>query len=96
MLLRYATAVWYCGVYVMAAVGIWRLRWRLVRAPWVWGVLLCLAFTAVHTLYWCNLRMRAPLMPFVALVAAATFIPTRSASEESASDRNADLAVASD
>ncbi len=70
-LLRYATGAWYCGVYALAAVGIWRLRWRLVRAPWVWGVLLCLTFTAVHTLYWCNLRMRAPLMPFVALVAGA-------------------------
>jgi hypothetical protein len=74
MLLRYATAAWYCGVYVLAAVGIWRLRWRLVRQPWVWGVLLCLTFTAVHTLYWCNLRMRAPLMPFVALVAGAALV----------------------
>jgi hypothetical protein len=69
--LRYPTAVWYCSVYVLAAVGAWRLRRRLFRQPWVWGVLLCLAFTAVHTLYWSNLRMRAPLMPFVALVAAA-------------------------
>jgi hypothetical protein len=70
-LLRYGTAAWYCGVYLLAAVGVWRLRWRLVCRPWVWGVLLCLTFTAVHTLYWCNLRMRAPLMPFVAIVAAA-------------------------
>jgi hypothetical protein len=71
MLLRYATAAWYCGVYVLAAIGIWRLRWRLVQPPWVWGLLLCLTFTAVHTFYWSNLRMRAPLMPFVAIVAAA-------------------------
>jgi hypothetical protein len=68
--LRYGTAAWYVGVYLLAAVGVWRLRWRLFTQPWVWGVLLCFAFTAVHTLYWCNLRMRAPLMPFVALVAA--------------------------
>jgi hypothetical protein len=74
MLLRYLTAAWYCGVYLLAAVGVWRLRWRLLKQPWIWGVLLCLAFTAVHTLYWCNLRMRAPLMPFVALVAAAAVI----------------------
>jgi len=70
-LLRYATCAWYCGVYALGAVGIWRLRWRLLRPAWVWGVLLCLAFTAVHTFYWTNLRMRAPLMPFVAIVAAA-------------------------
>ncbi|MEX2173968.1 MAG: hypothetical protein WD872_06365, partial [Pirellulaceae bacterium] len=71
MLLRHLTAAWYCGVYLLSAVGAWRLRWKLVQQPWLWGVLLCLAFTAVHTLYWSNLRMRAPLMPFVALVAAA-------------------------
>jgi hypothetical protein len=70
-MLRYGTAAWYVGVYLLAAVGIWRLRWRIFQQPWVWGVLLCFAFTAVHTLYWCNLRMRAPLMPFIALVAAA-------------------------
>ena len=27
--------------------------------------------TAIHTLYWSNLRMRAPLMPVVALAASA-------------------------
>jgi hypothetical protein len=70
-LLRYATCAWYCGVYALAAAGVWRLRWGLLKPPWLWGVLLCLAFTAVHTFYWTNLRMRAPLMPFVALLAAA-------------------------
>src|SRR4029453_18082217 len=70
-LLRYATCAWYCGLYLLAAIGVWRLNWRLVRPPWIWGVLLCLAFMGVHAFYWTNLRMRAPLMPFVALVAAA-------------------------
>jgi len=73
--LRYATCAWYCGVFALAAVGVWRLRWQLVQPPWLWGVLLCLVFTAVHTFYWSNLRMRAPLMPFVALVAAAAVLP---------------------
>jgi hypothetical protein len=70
-LLRYTTCAWYCAVYALAAVGIWRLRGALVRPPWIWGVLLCAAFTAVHALYWTNLRMRAPLVPFVAIVAGA-------------------------
>ncbi len=83
-LLRYGTAAWYVGVYLLAAVGVWRLRWRLFKQPWVWGVLLCFAFTAVHTLYWCNLRMRAPLMPFVALVAAAGVGWVKLAREDSA------------
>ncbi len=79
--LRYATAAWYCGVYTLAAIGIWRLRWALIQPPWIWGVLLCLAFTAVHTFYWTNLRMRAPLMPFIAIVAAAAVAPKFSISE---------------
>jgi hypothetical protein len=69
--MRYATAAWYSGVYLLAAFGVWRLRWKLLAPPWIWGLLLLFVFTAVHTFYWTNLRMRAPLMPFVALVAAA-------------------------
>jgi hypothetical protein len=69
--LRYGVAVWYAGVFVLAGVGVYGLGRRLWRTPWLWGVLLCLSFTAVHTFYWTDLRMRAPLMPFVAIVAAA-------------------------
>ncbi len=69
-LLRYATCAWYLAVYAAALAGVWGLRGKLLRSPWVWGVLLCLVFTLVHTFYWSNLRMRAPLMPFVAIVAA--------------------------
>ncbi len=77
-LLRYATCAWYLAVYAAALAGVWRLRGKLLRSPWVWGVLLCLVFTLVHTFYWSNLRMRAPLMPFVAIVAAvgAQFVVT--------------------
>jgi 4-amino-4-deoxy-L-arabinose transferase-like glycosyltransferase len=38
---------------------------------WIWGALLAIVFTAVHSIYWTNLRMRAPIMPVVALAAAA-------------------------
>ncbi len=83
-MLRYATCAWYCGVFALAAVGVWRLRWQLVQPPWLWGVLLCLVFTAVHTFYWSNLRMRAPLMPFVALVAAAAVLQSTPCASRSA------------
>jgi len=69
-LLRYAICVWYLAVYAAAIAGIWQLKGKLLRSPWIWGVLLCLVFTGVHTFYWSNLRMRAPLMPFVAIVAS--------------------------
>ncbi|HEX5106169.1 MAG TPA: hypothetical protein VFV87_20255 [Pirellulaceae bacterium] len=85
--LRYAVAAWYCGVYLLAAVGIWRLRWSLLKPPWVWGVLLCVVFTGAHTFYWSNLRMRAPLMPFVALVAGAALLPGRNRPRRNAEER---------
>jgi hypothetical protein len=67
---RYLVGVWYGGVFLLALAGVLALGGRLFRLPWLWGVLLCITFTGVHSLYWSNMRMRAPLMPFVCLVAA--------------------------
>ena len=58
-------------MYVFIAVGLIHLRKELRTPPWLWGMLLVLTFMAVHTFYWTNIRMRAPLMPFLCLVAAA-------------------------
>ena len=69
--LRYLVAGWYAGVYILGFAGIWALRRRLLRAPWLWGTLMALTFTAVHSVYWGDMRMRAPLAPLVALLAAA-------------------------
>src|SRR5690606_36031064 len=71
MLLRYATAVWYVGVFALAIVGLVRLKRTLLEPVWLAGLLLCLTFTLMHSVYWSNLRMRAPLMPVVALLAGA-------------------------
>ena len=48
----------------------WRTskRWRARLLP---AVLLIAGFTAVHTVYWTDARMRAPLTPAIALLAAA-------------------------
>ena len=67
--IRYATAAWYVAVYGLCIVGMVALRDHLMRPPWAWGLLMCLAFTAVHTVYWTDLRMRAPLIPFLGLLA---------------------------
>lgn len=69
-LARYAVGLWYLAVFGLALAGVHSLGCRLCRPPWRWGLLLCLAFTAMHAVYWSNLRMRAPLMPVVCLVAA--------------------------
>lgn len=40
-------------------------------ASWWPSVLLVVAFTAMHTVYWSNIRLRAPIIPAVALLAGA-------------------------
>ncbi|REK19143.1 MAG: phospholipid carrier-dependent glycosyltransferase [Planctomycetota bacterium] len=68
--LRYAVAIFYTFEFALAATGVWFLRGKLFAHPWLWGTLLVLSITAVHAFYWTNMRMRAPLVPVVALAAA--------------------------
>lgn len=68
--LRIGTAVWYAASFVLLAVGAWRLGRRWWSPPWMAGLLLCFTFTLVHCLYWSNMRMRAPLVPFLVLLTA--------------------------
>ena len=63
----------YAAVFLTMLVGLVRIR----RAEWSrwWPLpLLLLAFSAVHTLYWADMRMRAPLVPAIALLAARAFV----------------------
>ena len=39
--------------------------------PWLWIAVVLIVFQAAHLIYWSNMRMRAPVMPAVALLAAA-------------------------
>ncbi len=68
--MRYAVAIFYSCELLLAAAGAWFARARLGSSPWLWGLLLLASFTIVHAFYWTDLRMRAPLMPVVALWAA--------------------------
>jgi hypothetical protein len=67
---RQLVAIWYAAVFLLALGGVVRLGRCVCAPPYLWGVMLCLSFTAVHAFYWCNLRMRGPLMPVVCLCAA--------------------------
>ena len=74
--LRYLVGLWYLVELGLGAIGLVALargarRGKTWRATWLWGILLAACFTAIHAVYWSNLRMRAPLMPVVALAAAA-------------------------
>ena len=61
------------GFYVLVTGGMVAGLVRLGRAEWRrWMplVLLIASFTLVHLFYWSNTRMRAPLVPVIALLAA--------------------------
>jgi 4-amino-4-deoxy-L-arabinose transferase-like glycosyltransferase len=70
-LARWSVGAWYLSCFALALLGAATLRRRLLVPPWGWGVTLCLAFTTVHAFYWSNMRMRAPLVPVICLLAAA-------------------------
>lgn len=75
---RYIICVCYLGVYAAAIVGAVR-GWNSSQRPLVlFAFALAISFTAVHTIYWSNLRMRSPLMPAIYLLAAGSIIRSRS------------------
>jgi 4-amino-4-deoxy-L-arabinose transferase-like glycosyltransferase len=73
---RYGVGVWYLAELALAALGVAVLI-RSVRRRgntsfgWVIMALLVACFAAIHALYWTDMRMRAPLMPAIALTAVA-------------------------
>ncbi len=69
-------AVWYAVVFVMAYLGLQYVRYTRSYQNWLIGLTLVIALTAVHAIYWSNMRMRAPAMPCVILLAVAS-LPRR-------------------
>ena len=59
----------YTAVFVAGCRGVWRLT-RDEWSRWWPLVALIVSFTCVHSLYWADMRMRAPLVPAIALLAA--------------------------
>ena len=70
---RIATALWTAPLWIALALGLARpevRRWPEIAAP-----ALILALGAVHAFFWSDMRMRAPLIPAIALIAAAGSVP---------------------
>jgi 4-amino-4-deoxy-L-arabinose transferase-like glycosyltransferase len=70
---RYATMAWTVPLWVALLLGlahrsVW--SWPRVGAPMV-----VLGLTLVHAFFWTDLRMRAPIVPAIALIAAGTVPP---------------------
>ncbi len=70
---RRLVAAWYTLEFLLAAIGVWAIfHSKTARSPvWLWAFFLVACITAVHTVYWTNMRMRAPLQPIIALAATA-------------------------
>jgi hypothetical protein len=71
--LRMASSMWYLLLFIAAITGMLALKRRLLAAPWWWSFSLLWAFTIAHTFYWTDIRMRAPLIPALALIGAFGF-----------------------
>jgi hypothetical protein len=66
---RIATALWTVPLWIALGLGLTRRalwRWPQINAP-----LVIMAFSIVHAFYWTDLRMRAPAVPAIALIAAS-------------------------
>ena len=71
-----AVGIYCCCLFAAMLVGCFRLGRDFLTETW-WPVLaLFLTLTLVHTVYWSNIRMRAPAIPAIALLASAA-IPVR-------------------
>jgi hypothetical protein len=71
--LRVLTAAWTVPFWIAAVLGlagrsVW--RWPGVAAP-----ALIVGLSLVHTVFWTDMRMRAPIVPAMALLAAAARLP---------------------
>ncbi|MCA9043940.1 MAG: hypothetical protein KDA69_06450 [Planctomycetaceae bacterium] len=84
----FAIGVGYTVWWVLALVGLIKIcRQRL--ATWVPVLLLLFSFTVVHAVYWSNMRLRAPVVPGVALLAGlAVTRNNKIIGESAATDRN--------
>tara|TARA_R110002049_G_scaffold4601_5_gene31995 strand:+ start:5184 stop:6491 length:1308 start_codon:yes stop_codon:yes gene_type:complete len=68
---------YYLVLFALVTIGAWRV-WR--RKQWhVWWptITLVIALSAVHGVYWSNIRMRAPAIPALSVLAAAAFLPKK-------------------
>ena len=66
-----AVGLVYLVLFAICIVSISRHRSQLFQPVWLSGWLLAFSLTGIHAVYWSNMRMRAPLTPFLALLVAA-------------------------
>ena len=69
-----AIGIFYLLSFVAAFATIWRFG-KIVFRRQFWAIwILAFTLTAIHAVYWSNLRMRAPLVPAVAIFVSAILV----------------------
>jgi hypothetical protein len=68
----WAIGVFYSVLLVLVFIGIWRLGRSLVTPRWAAAAALWVSIASVHTIYWTDMRMRAPAVPVLSILAAAS------------------------
>ncbi|WP_417748149.1 hypothetical protein [Rosistilla oblonga] len=76
-LLRYAIGSFYVALFACCLLVIWRLGRRLMSPAWMAMLLLAVALSCVHSIYWSNMRMRSLATPLIAVVAAVGILGDR-------------------
>ncbi len=76
---EFLIGAWYAWLYVLAALGLWSVARTGTYRGWLIGLCLVGSLTAVHAVFWSNMRMRTPAMPCVILLGASglQFLPRR-------------------
>jgi hypothetical protein len=74
---RGSIGLFYGLIFAAAGAGLLRLK-RDEWPAWMFPVLLIVSFAAVHCLYWADMRMRVPLVPAIAVLAARGISRNRS------------------
>jgi hypothetical protein len=73
--LRFLSAIWTLPLWFALAIGLWHKGLWLI--PKIAAPLIIIALTAIHTVYWTDMRMRVPVITAIALVAAGTELTRR-------------------
>lgn len=66
-----AITIYYTATIGLMIWGLFRLGGELLQPRWLAAITLVLSLMVVHSIYWSNMRMRAPAIPAMAILAAA-------------------------
>ena len=78
---RYAIGIWYALIYLLV-INFTLFHFKnWFHSGLFAGFCMVISFTLMHTVFWSNMRMRAPIIPLLCLVAAVSLLGPKSESD---------------